>query len=99
MHILMGLLTQPEEGKWYLEDTTSNVWLDLSPVMQHEPEEERLITEGSIVMCEGTLSDKETNRFVVHNLRSVPAEPREESLRAMGIVDLLAALMNAKSRC
>lgn len=87
MHILMGLLTQPEEGKWYLEDTTSNVWLDLSPVMQHELDEERLITEGSIVMCEGALSERDAKRFVVHNLRSVPAEPRQESLRAMGIVD------------
>ena len=87
MHVLMGLLTQPEEGKWYLEDTTSNVWLDLSPLLQQPPEEERLITEGSIVMCQGALSEKEANRFVVHELMSVPAESREESLRAMGIVD------------
>ena len=55
------------------------------PVVATAPEE-RLI-RGSIVICQGALSEKEANRFVVHELMSVPAESREESLRAMGIVD------------
>lgn len=31
---LLGMLTQPEEGVYYLEDTTSHVRLDLSQVVR-----------------------------------------------------------------
>ena len=32
---LIGILTQPEEGKWFLEDQTSSMWLDLNNVQYH----------------------------------------------------------------
>jgi len=35
VRVLLGILTQPEEGKWHLEDATSSMWLDLNHVQYH----------------------------------------------------------------
>jgi DNA polymerase epsilon subunit 2 len=85
--VLLGIITQPEEGKWFLEDITSNIWLDLSIFSKTVEGQDRIFTEGSIVVCSGSLSIRDTNRFVVDEMMLVPAESRKDSLYAMGIVD------------
>jgi DNA polymerase epsilon subunit 2 len=49
--LLFGLLTQPEEGAWFLEDLDATIRLDLSRARSTAP----LLTEGSLVLVEGQL--------------------------------------------
>ena len=49
--VLFGILTQPEEGAWFLEDLGSMVQLDLS----HVTTKPLLYTEGSVVVVQGEL--------------------------------------------
>lgn len=49
--VLFGILTQPEEGVWFLEDLGSMVELDLS----HVTTKPLLYTEGSVVVIQGEL--------------------------------------------
>ena len=51
--ILFGMLTQPEEGSWYLEDLTSSIKLDLSRCQHHA--RSYYYTEGCQVIVEGSL--------------------------------------------
>ncbi|CAG9792522.1 unnamed protein product [Diatraea saccharalis] len=52
--IVLGLLTQLTEGKFYLEDPTGSVQLDLSQTKYHSG----LFTENSFVLAEGYYDDK-----------------------------------------
>lgn len=51
--MLFGMLTQPEEGAWYLEDLGSLIRLDLSRAQNHP----MFFTEGSQVVVQGELID------------------------------------------
>jgi DNA polymerase epsilon subunit 2 len=53
VRVLLGMLTQQEEGVWYIEDLTSAVPIDLSTLRTKTG----LITEGCIVVVEGVLAD------------------------------------------
>lgn len=53
MRVLFGMLTQPEEGAWYLEDLGSVIRLDLSRAQTYNV----FFTEGSQVVVQGELAD------------------------------------------
>jgi DNA polymerase epsilon subunit 2 len=51
--IMLGLLSKFKEGKWYLEDPSGSVPLDLSETKFHAG----LYTEGSFMLAEGSYND------------------------------------------
>ena len=51
--VLFGMLTQPEEGAWFLEDLGSMIKLDLSRAQTYNV----FFTEGSQVVVQGELVD------------------------------------------
>ncbi|XP_032521787.2 DNA polymerase epsilon subunit 2 [Danaus plexippus] len=75
--IVLGLITQLTEGKYYLEDPTGSVPLDMSQTRYHSG----LFTESSFVLAEGYYDDK-----VLHVMGLVlpPSETRETSLPYFG---------------
>lgn len=78
--VLLGMLTQPEEGAWFLEDLTGSIKLDLTHAMTYPV----LYTEGSIVIAQGSL--REGGVFGVDVIGFPPAESRETTLSALGCV-------------
>ncbi|XP_072946418.1 DNA polymerase epsilon subunit 2 [Epargyreus clarus] len=75
--IVLGLLTQLTEGKFYLEDPTGSVLLDMSQTRYHSG----LFTESSFVLAEGYYDDKVLN---VMGLVLPPSENRTTSLPYFG---------------
>ncbi|CAH2242217.1 jg25150 [Pararge aegeria aegeria] len=75
--IVLGLLTQLTEGKFYLEDPTGSVLLDMTQTRYHSG----LFTESSFVLAEGYFDDK-----VLHVMGLVlpPSESRAASLPFFG---------------
>lgn len=75
--IVLGFLTQLTEGKYYLEDPTGSVLLDLTETRYHSG----LFTESSFVLAEGYYDDK-----VLHVMGLVlpPVESRAASLPFFG---------------
>ena len=78
--MLLGMLTQPEEGVWCLEDLTSYVRLDLSHAQTYPV----LYTEGSIVIAQGSLHPGGV--FGVDVMGFPPAESRDATLSALGCI-------------
>lgn len=70
--IVLGLLTQLTEGKFYLEDPTGSVLLDMTQTSYHSG----LFTESCFVLAEGYYDDKV---FHVMGLFLPPAESRATS--------------------
>eukprot|EP00981_Chlorochromonas_danica_P000253 scaffold61_cov180-Ochromonas_danica.AAC.5 len=79
--ILVGYLTQPEEGQWCLEDLTGLILLDLSSALTYP----LLYTEGSIVVLQGERNH--LNMFVVQVMGFPPAEERATTLKALNMID------------
>ncbi|XP_061705388.1 DNA polymerase epsilon subunit 2 [Cydia pomonella] len=75
--IVLGLLTQLTEGKFYLEDPTGSVELDMKETRYHSG----LFTESSFVLAEGFFEDKV---FHVMGLVLPPSESRATSLNYFG---------------
>ncbi|XP_068624144.1 DNA polymerase epsilon subunit 2 [Battus philenor] len=75
--IVLGLLTQLTEGKFYLEDPTGSVLLDMSQTRYHSG----LFTENSFVLAEGHYDDKV---LYVMGLVLPPSENRATSLPYFG---------------
>ncbi|GBP56402.1 DNA polymerase epsilon subunit 2 [Eumeta japonica] len=75
--IVLGLLTQLTEGKYYLEDPTGSVLLDISQTRYHSG----LFTESSFVLAEGYFEDQTLH---VMGLVLPPAESRDNSLPYFG---------------
>ncbi|CAK1589796.1 unnamed protein product [Parnassius mnemosyne] len=75
--IVLGLLTQLTEGKFYLEDPTGSVLLDMSQTRYHSG----LFTENSFVLAEGYYDDKV---LYVMGLVLPPSESRATSLPYFG---------------
>ncbi|XP_013147837.1 PREDICTED: DNA polymerase epsilon subunit 2 [Papilio polytes] len=75
--IVLGFLTQLTEGKFYLEDPTGSILLDMSQTRYHSG----LFTESSFVLAEGYYDDK-----VLHVMGLVlpPSESRATSLPYFG---------------
>lgn len=78
--IVLGLLTQLTEGKFYLEDPTGSVPLDISQTRYHSG----LFTESSFVLAEGYYDDKV---LYVMGLVLPPSETREASLPYFGNIN------------
>lgn len=68
--VLLGLITQPEEGVWHIEDLTSSVAIDLSSDTLNMT---GLITEGCVVVVEGMLVDGVFRVEVCVSYRGVPS--------------------------
>ncbi|KAG8561457.1 hypothetical protein GDO81_015356 [Engystomops pustulosus] len=66
--IVLGMITQLKEGKYYLEDPTGTVQLDLSKAQFHSG----LYTESCFVLAEGWYEDK---LFHVNAFGFPPTEP------------------------
>ena len=81
--VLFGMLTQPEERVWYLEDLESTIRLDLSRTQSFSV----LFIEGSQVILQGQLITGNNGIFKVDMIAFPPAETREVSLSAMCIDD------------
>jgi len=79
--VLLGFLTQPQEGKWFLEDMGSQIELNLS---RAEPTSPVLFTQGSLIVVEGVLSE---GIFHVYQIGAPPPEPREMTLQHMNVTD------------
>ncbi|XP_022115416.2 DNA polymerase epsilon subunit 2 [Pieris rapae] len=75
--VVLGLLTQLTEGKYYLEDPTGSVLLDMSQTRYHSG----LFTENSYVLVEGYFEDKTLH---VMGLVLPPSETRAISLPYFG---------------
>ncbi|CAK1547746.1 unnamed protein product [Leptosia nina] len=75
--IVLGLLTQLTEGKYYLEDPTGSVLLDMTQTRYHSG----LFTENSFVLAEGYYEDKTLH---VMGLVLPPSESRAMSLPYFG---------------
>lgn len=80
-HTLLGILTQPEEGVWYIEDVDGCLPLDLSQAQPYH----FMITEGCIVLVEGSLTD---GKLRVEALALPPPEDRGKSIEAIGTADI-----------
>ena len=78
--VLFGMLTQPEEGAWFLEDLESTIKLDLTRARSFSV----LFTEGSQVIVQGHLVG---SVFRVQVLGFPLAEERETTLSAMNLQD------------
>lgn len=83
VRVLVGLLTQPAEGAWHLEDLGSIIRLDLRQAKASSA----LFTEGSVVLVQGELSPTDSALLVVSVIGLPPAEKREATLEALGITD------------
>lgn len=81
--VLFGVITQPEEGSWFLEDLTGVIKLDFSFCEMHS--ETYFYTEGSQVIVSGVMSN---GTFCVNFIALPPPETRQASLEAYDIDDV-----------
>ncbi len=83
---VLGALSQLEDGRFWLEDTTGSVAVDLS----HAATSAGLFTENCVVVAEGEL--RRDGVFEARALGFPPCEARRESRDALGLgVDLFGA--------
>ncbi|PXF42280.1 DNA polymerase epsilon subunit 2 [Gracilariopsis chorda] len=80
--LVLGLLTQLEEGSWYLEDLNGTIKVDLSEACITSG----MHTEGSFVIAQGQIIEHrdEEPLFKVHAMGTPPHESREDSIIALG---------------
>lgn len=78
---VLGFLTQKEVGKYFIEDLSARLPLDISAAETSDG----LFTENSIVVAEGELTPG--GHFRAAALGLPPAEPREDSLSALQGLD------------
>ena len=80
--LVLGMLTQLEEGKWFLEDLHGTVRVDLSNVTCTAG----LHTESSFVIAQGILVDSNNSEavFQVSAMGTPPLELRENSIESLG---------------
>lgn len=82
---VLGALSQLEEGRFWLEDCTGSVGVDLTDAATSAG----LFTEGCVVLAEGEL--RRDGIFQARALGFPPCEPRRDSLQALGSLDLFGA--------
>lgn len=81
--LVLGMLTQLEEGVWYLEDINGAVRLDLSQASVTAG----LHTDGSFVIAQGVLIDEDDETgptFQVSAMGTPPLELRENTIDVLG---------------
>ena len=82
---VMGCLSQLEDDRFYLEDLTGQIQVDVS----HAATSSGLFTENCIVVAEGEV--RKDGVFEARALGFPPAESREDSLAAINFADLFGA--------
>ncbi|KAK3092347.1 hypothetical protein FSP39_001653 [Pinctada imbricata] len=85
--IVLGMLTQLKEGKWYLEDPTGAVQLDLTEANFHTG----LFTENCFVLAEGWYEDEV---FHVNAFGFPPPEPARTTRSYFGNINFFGGLSN-----
>ncbi|XP_069117868.1 DNA polymerase epsilon subunit 2-like [Argopecten irradians] len=85
--IVLGMLTQLKEGKWYLEDLTGAVALDLTKANFHSG----LFTENCFVLAEGWYED---SVFHINAFGFPPPEPAKTTRNYFGNVNFFGGLSN-----
>ncbi|PVV03480.1 hypothetical protein BB560_002061, partial [Smittium megazygosporum] len=76
--VIFGMLTQLEEGLFFLEDKDQSIKLNFSEINTiNFTNEAGVITQDSFILVEGTLND---DTFLVKNLIQPPPETRSNSL-------------------
>ena len=78
-HNLLGMIVQVEEGRFYLEDLSGQVPLDLSKAQVLS---DSLICENCVVLVEGEMRDGILHTF---KIGCPPPESRHDSFRNIGI--------------
>lgn len=86
--LVLGMLTQLEEGSWFLEDLNGSIEVDLSEAHTTAG----LHTDTSFVIAQGELMDAETGEgvneereiFKVFAMGTPPLEEREKTLKGLG---------------
>ncbi|XP_064617729.1 DNA polymerase epsilon subunit 2-like [Liolophura sinensis] len=78
--IVLGMLSQLKEGKWFLEDPTGVVQLDLSKANFHSG----LFTENCFVLAEGKYEDEV---FHVNAFGFPPPEPAKQTCSFFGNIN------------
>jgi DNA polymerase epsilon subunit 2 len=81
---LLGMLTQKEEGQYYLEDISGSIKLNLANAKTTNG----LFTESCIVLVEGEASD---GVFHVNVMGFPPPEKREDTLKVLPQLDILGS--------
>ena len=81
--VLFGMITQPEENSWFLEDLSGVIKLDFSWCKMHS--ESYFYTEGSQVIVAGTMIN---SIFCVSFIALPPPETRQKTLEAYDIDDV-----------
>ena len=81
--VVLGMLSELEEGRVFLEDAHGNIELDLSSATTTAG----LFTKHSIVLAEGEVLP--SGVFKVTQLGFPPAEPRARTIEAFGAIDPL----------
>ncbi|CAC5374744.1 POLE2 [Mytilus coruscus] len=85
--IVLGMLTQLKEGKWYLEDPTGVVQIDLSEASFQNG----LFTENCFVLAEGWYEDK---IFHINAFGFPPPEPAKTTRSYFGNINFFGGFGN-----
>ncbi|GAQ80362.1 DNA polymerase epsilon subunit B2 [Klebsormidium nitens] len=85
---VLGFISQLEDGRFFLEDSTTQILLDLSQVTK-ENVTTGLFTENSFVVVEGQVLP--TGELQVSNMGCPPVEDRETTYRLTGGLDFFGA--------
>jgi DNA polymerase epsilon subunit 2 len=86
MKCVLGMLSQIEEGKYFLEDLDSSIQVDLTELVGQPPQ--GLFTENSIVVCNGYMAPG-SDVYRVTRMALPHAESRAQTLRAFPNIDFL----------
>ncbi len=79
---LLGIIIQMEQNQYYLEDPTSSIPIDLSQV--NHPSTDGFITEYSIVLVEGHMSD-DGEMLIVQTIGHPMYESRNDAIENIGL--------------
>jgi DNA polymerase epsilon subunit 2 len=86
---ILGMITQPEDGRLHIEDLTGHMEIDFSNLSQEEGaacDNSTIITEGSQVLLRGNYNQAR-KIFEVLTVTMPPEEEREKGLLSMGLHD------------
>ncbi|QLQ78631.1 hypothetical protein HG537_0A08790 [Torulaspora globosa] len=83
--LLLGLLSRNSKGNWCMEDLSGTIEIDISQTL---PTSGLYYVPGCIVLVEGIYFTV-GNKFHVSSITHPPGEKREQTLEAIGNLDLL----------
>lgn len=83
--LLLGLLSRNSKGNWCMEDPSGSIEIDISQTL---PTSGLYYVPGCVVLVEGIYFTV-GNKFHVSSITHPPGEKREQTLEAIGNLDLL----------